>query len=380
MDIIPYTEEHRIFRDAVRKFCEKEVVPFGDAWEEAGIVPREVWRKMGEQGFLCMDVPEAYGGYGADFLYSVIVIQELARTGVTGLMAPLHTDIVVPYITAYASEEMKKRYLPGCVSGECITAVAMTEPNTGSDLAAIKTTAREDGNEVVLNGQKTFISNGINCDLLVLAARDPLVENPYQAIDLYLVEDGTPGFEKGKRIKKVGWHSQDTAELFFHDCRIPVGNRLGQKGGGFLMLMEKLQQERLVCCVMAVAAAERMLEMTISYCKERTAFGRPISKFQNTQFKIVEMAAEIKLGRTFVEKLVVDHMEGQNLVVNVSMAKYWTTEMAMRVADQCVQLHGGYGYCEEYPIARAWRDTRVMSIFAGTSEIMKNIAAKFMGL
>ena len=380
MDIIQYTEEHRIFRETVRRFFGKEVVPYADEWEEAGIVPKEVWRKMGEQGFLCMDVPEEYGGFGADFLYSVILSEELGKTGNTGLAAPLHSDIVVPYITAYASEELKKKYLPGCVSGETITAIAMTEPNTGSDLAAIRTTAVEDGDDVIINGQKTFISNGINCDLLILAAKDPSIENAYQAMDLYLVEDGTSGFEKGKMIKKVGWHSQDTAELFFSDCRVPKTNRLGENGGGFMMLMEKLQQERLMCCIGAVVAAERMIELTIEYCKERTAFGRPISKFQNTQFKIVEMSTEARLGRTFLDKLIVDHMEGKNIVVDVAMAKYWTTEMAMRVADQCVQLHGGYGYCEEYPIARAWRDIRVMSIFAGTNEIMKGIAAKFMGL
>jgi len=380
MDIIPYTEEHRIFREAVRRFLEKEVTPFVDEWEEAGIVPRSIWRKMGEQGFLCMDVPEAYGGAGADFLYSVILIEELAGTNHSGLAAPLHNDVVVPYITSYATEEIKKKYLSGCVSGDLITAVAMTEPNTGSDLAAIRTTAIEKEGQVSLNGQKTFISNGILCDLLVLAARDPSVKNSYQAIDLYLVEAGTPGFEKGKQIKKVGWHSQDTAELYFTDCRIPIENRLGRKGDGFRMLMEKLQQERLVVCMIAVAAAERMLEMTIRYCKERMAFGKPISKFQHSQFKMVEMATEIKLGRTFVDKLIMDHVEGKKIVIDVSMAKYWTSEMAMRVADGCVQLHGGYGYCEEYPIARAWRDARVLSIFAGTSEIMKEIAAKFMGL
>jgi acyl-CoA dehydrogenase len=380
MDIIQYTEEHRIFRQAIRKFFEKEVIPNVEEWEEAGIVPRSIWRKMGEQGFLCMNLAEEYGGAGADFLYSVILTEELAKTNHTGLAAPLHSDVVVPYINSFASEELKKKYLPGCISGEIITAVAMTEPNTGSDLAAIRTSAVEDGNEMVINGQKTFISNGINCGLVVLATRDPSVENPYQALDLYLVEEGTPGFEKGKRIKKVGWHSQDTAELFFSDCRIPKGNRLGQKGSGFMMLMEKLQQERLMCCIGAVAGAEYMLGITIQYCKERTAFGRPLSKFQNTQFKIVEMATEVRLGRTFLDKLIMDHMEGKNVVVDVSMAKYWTTEMAMRVADQCLQLHGGYGYCEEYPIARAWRDTRVMSIFAGTNEIMKGIAAKFMGL
>ncbi len=380
MEIIQYTEEHRIFREALRKFFEAEVVPHTDQWEEAGKVPKSVWRKMGEQGFLCMDVPEAYGGLGADFLYSVILTEELGRIGNTGLAAPLHSDIVVPYITSFGSEELKKKYLPGCISGELITAVAMTEPNAGSDLAAIRTTAVPDGDHVVLNGQKTFISNGLNCGLVVVAAKDPAMEDPYQAIDLYLVEEGTPGFEKGKSIKKVGWHSQDTAELFFEDCRIPKENRLGQKGGGFMMLMDKLQQERLMCCIIAVVSAERMLELTIPYCRERTAFGRPLTKFQNTQFKIVEMATEIRLGRTFMEKLIVDHMEGANVVVNVSMAKYWTAEMAMRVADRCVQLHGGYGYCEEYPIARAWRDARVLSIFAGTSEIMKGIAAKFMGL
>ncbi len=380
MDIIQYTEEHRIFRQALRKFFEKEVIPYVEEWEEAGIVPKSIWRKMGEQGFLCMYLPEEYGGAGADFLYSVILTEELAKTNHTGLAAPLHSDVVVPYINSFASEELKKKYLPGCISGEIITAVAMTEPNTGSDLSAIRTSAVEDGNEVIINGQKTFISNGINCGLVVLATRDTSVENPYQALDLYLVEEGTPGFEKGRNLKKVGWHSQDTSELFFSDCRIPKSNRLGRKGSGFMMLMDKLQQERLMCCIGAVAGAEYMLEITIQYCKERTAFGRPISKFQNTQFKIVEMATEIKLGRTFLDKLIMDHMEGKNVVVEMSMAKYWTTEMAMRVADQCVQLHGGYGYCEEYPIARAWRDMRVMSIFAGTNEIMKGIAAKFMGL
>jgi acyl-CoA dehydrogenase len=380
MNILNYTEEHRIFRDALRKFFEKEVVPHVEEWERAGIVPREIWKKMGDQGFLCMDVPEEYGGLGADFLYSVILSEELVRTNHSGLAAPLHSDVVVPYITSFGSEEQKTKYLPGCVSGGTITAVAMTEPNTGSDLAAIRTTASEDGDHVVINGQKTFISNGINCDLLVLAARDPKESNPHQAISLYLVEADTPGFQKGRKLDKIGWHSQDTAELFFNECRIPKENRLGEKGQGFLMLMNKLQQERLMVVLAAVPAAERMLEMTINYCRERTAFGKPISKFQNTQFKIVEMATEIKLGRTFMEKLIAEHMEGHNIVVEVSMAKYWTTEMATRVADQCLQLHGGYGYCEEYPIARAWRDIRVMQIFAGTNEIMKGIAAKFMGL
>jgi acyl-CoA dehydrogenase len=380
MEILPYSEEHRIFRDAIRKFFEKEVVPHVDEWEEKGIVSRDIWRKMGENGFLCMQIPEEYGGLGADFLYSVILMEELARTNHFGLAAFLHSDIVVPYISTYASEELKQKYLPGCVSGDVITAVAMTEPNTGSDLAAIRTTAKENGEHVLINGQKTFISNGIICDLVVLAARDPSVDNPHRAVDLYLVEAGTPGFEKGKKIDKIGWKSQDTAELFFNDCRVPKSNRLGEKGSGFRMLMEKLQQERLVCSIGAVALAERVLEQTVTYCKERSAFGKPISAFQNTQFEIVEMATEVKLGRTFLDKLIVDHMEGRDVTTDVSMAKYWTTEMAKRVADRCLQLHGGYGYCEEYPVARAWRDVRVMSIFAGTTEIMKRIVAKNMGL
>ncbi|MEW6114775.1 MAG: acyl-CoA dehydrogenase family protein [Thermodesulfobacteriota bacterium] len=380
MEIIKYTEEHRIFREALRKFFEREVTPFVDEWEEAGIVPRAIWKKMGENGFLCMDVPEEYGGLGADFLYSVILCEELVRTGHSGLAAPLHSDVVVPYITAFGSEDIKRKYLPGCVSGDIVTALAMTEPNAGSDLAGMRTTAVEDGDHVIINGQKTFISNGILCDLLILAARDPKESDPHRAISLYLVEAGTPGFDKGRKLKKIGWHSQDTAELFFNDCRIPKENRLGEKGAGFLMMMQKLQQERLMVVVSVVPAAEFMLEMTIKYCQERTAFGKPISKFQNSQFKIVEMATETKLGRTFMEKLVMDHMEGRNIVVEVSMAKYWTTEMASRVADTCLQLHGGYGYCEEYPIARSWRDIRVTQIFAGTNEIMKGIAAKFMGL
>jgi acyl-CoA dehydrogenase len=380
MEIINYSEEHKIFRDSLKKFLDKEVVPHIEEWEEAGIVPRSIWKKMGEQGFLCTSVPEEYGGLGADFLYSVIVTEETTKSGFSGLTAALHSDIVVPYITAFASEELKHKYLPGCISGDIITAVAMTEPNAGSDLASMKTSAVEDGDHIVLNGQKTFISNGINCDLVVVAARDPSNDNPHSAVDLFLVDAATAGFEKGKRIKKIGWHSQDTAEMYFTDCRIPKENRMGLKGTGFLKLMEKLQQERLVCAVGAVAAAEMMVSMTIQYCKERKAFGKPISKFQHTQFELVEMATEAKLGRTFLDKLIMDHLEGKNVVVEVSMAKYWTTDMAFKVADRCLQLYGGYGYCDEYPISRAWRDIRVTRIFAGTNEIMKMIAARFMGL
>ena len=380
MEILKYREEHRKFRESLRNFLEKEVTPHVDEWEEAGIVPRAIWKKMGEQGFLCMNLPSEYGGSDADFLYSVILTEELARTHHTGLAAPLHSDIVVPYISSFGSEELKKRYLPGCISGDIITALAMTEPNAGSDLASMGTTALEEGDHVVINGQKTFISNGILCDLLVLAARDPSEENPYQALNIYLVEADTPGFEKAKRLSKMGWRSQDTAELYFSDCKVPKENRLGMKGSGFLMLMQNLQQERLMCAIAAVAAAECIMDRTITYCKEKTEAGKPLSKSQETQFKIVEMATEVKLGRTFLDKLIVEHMEGKNIVVEVSMAKYWTTDMAMRVADGCLALYGGDGTLEENPIARAWRDARVMSIFAGTNEIMKGIAAKFMGL
>ncbi len=380
MEIIKYTDEHRIFRDSLRKFVEKELIPHLEEWEEAGIIPKSIWKKMGDQGYLGTNVPEEYGGPGADFLYSVIVIEELSRANASSFSTWLHSDIVVPYITSFADEEQKKKYLPGCVTGDIITAVAMTEPNTGSDLAAIKTTAIDDGDTIILNGQKTFISNGINCDLCIVAAKDPSEENPHKAVDLYLVEAGTPGFEKGKRIKKAGCHSQDTAELYFTDCRIPQANRLGDKGTGFLKLMQKLQQERLVCAVVSIACAEFMLDITGKYCRERVAFGKPISKFQHTQFEIVEMATEVKLGRTFIDKLIMDHMEGQQVVIEVSMAKYWITEMAFKVADRCLQLHGGYGYCDEYPISRAWRDIRAARIFAGTNEIMKIIVARFLGL
>jgi len=380
MEILQYTEDHREFRLRLRRFLEKEVTPYADEWEKDGIVPKTAWKKMGRAGFLCTEVSPDYGGLGGDFLYSVIVTEEISRTSQNGLVAPLHSDIVVPYITAYASDTLKKKYLPGCASGDIITAVAMTEPGAGSDLASISTSAVEEGDEVVLNGSKTFISNGIIADLVVVAARDPEVADPYQAISLYLVESDTPGFEKGRRLKKMGLQSQDTAELFFSKCRIPKTNRLGKKGDGFLMLMEKLQQERLVCAVWAVAAAERIMEWAMEHCRDTRISGKPISKSQAVQFGLIEMATDVKLGRAFVDKLVRDHMEGENVVIETSMAKYWTTDMVKRIADRALDFCGNYGTLETCQIARAWRDTRVMSIFAGTNEIMKSIAAKFMGL
>jgi acyl-CoA dehydrogenase len=380
MEILTYTDEHVDFRQRLRDFLAKEVTPHANEWEQTGIVPKSAWKKMGRAGFLCTEVSSAYGGLGGDFLYSVIVTEEISRTGQNGLIASLHSDIVVPYITAFGSDDLKKKYLPECVSGDIITAIAMTEPGAGSDLAAMSTSAIEEGDEVVLDGSKTFISNGIIADLVVLAARDPLVEDPYQAISLYLVEAGTPGFEKGRKLDKMGLWSLDTAELFFSRCRIPRSNRLGKKGDGFLMLMGKLQQERLVCAIWAVAAAERILEWTLEYCQNTRTSGKPIAKSQAVQFGLVEMATEVKLGRNFIDKLIMDHMEGQNVVIETSMAKYWSTEMVKRIVDRALDFCGDFGSLEKCLIARAWRDVRVMPIFAGTNEIMKSIAAKFMGL
>ena len=380
MEILQYTEAHENFRRRLRDFMSKEVAPCIDQWEDDHIVSREVWHKMGREGFLCPMLPEQYGGLGGDFRYSVIGIEEISRTNHGGLCAPLHSDIVVPYIMSFGSDEQKEKYLPGCASGEIVSAVAMTEPGAGSDVAGMETTAVEDGDAVVLNGTKTFISNGVICDLVVVAAKDPEAENPHQAISLYLVEDGTPGFKKGNQLEKMGLHSQDTAELFFTDCRIPAKNRLGEKGTGFLMLMDKLQQERLVCAVMGVAAAEYTLDWTMAHCKASAANGRPLSRSQAVQFALVEMATEVKLGRTFMETLVMDHVAGKNVIVETSMAKYWCTDLAKQVADRCIDLVGADGALETCPLVRRFRDVRVMTIFAGTNEIMKGIAAKFMGM
>jgi len=380
MEILKYTEDHRNFRKRLRRFLAKEVTPHANQWEKDGIVPKGAWQKMGQAGFLCTDVASEYGGPGGDFLYAVIVTEEISRTYQNGLVASLHSDVVVPYISAYAANDLKKKYLPGCVSGDIITAIAMTEPDAGSDLAGISTSAIEEGDAVILNGSKTFISNGIIADLVVVAARDLTEEDPYRAISLYLVESGTPGFEKGRHLEKMGLWSQDTAELFFSKCRIPKTNRLGKKGDGFLMLMEKLQQERLICAIWAVAAAEHILEWTMEHCRNTRVSGKPIAKSQVVQFGLVEMATEVKLGRTFVDKLIMEHVEGQNVVIETSMAKYWTTDMVKRIADRALDFCGTFGILERCPLAQAWRDVRVMSIFAGTNEIMKNIAAKFMGL
>ncbi len=374
-----FTAEHTMFRDAFRQFVAQEVAPHYEAWSEKGVVSRDVWRKAGLHGFLGTDVPEMYGGGGVrDYRYNQIVVEELAQAGAMGVGFPVHNDIVIPYLLAYTTEAQKARWLPGAASGTLVTAVAMTEPNAGSDLAGIQTTAVRRGDHYVLNGQKTFISNGILNDLVIVVARtDPA--KGHKGISLLVVERGMDGYERGRNLEKVGLHAQDTAELFFRDVRVPVENRLGAEGEGFAYLMSQLPQERLTIAVGAVAAAEAALDWTIQYCKERTAFGRPIGTFQNSRFKLAEMKTEIDIGRVFIDRCVEVHNQGELTAVEAAMAKWWATEMQKRVVDQCVQLHGGYGYMLEYPIARAYLDARVQTIHGGTTEIMKEIIGRSLG-
>ena len=381
MDRTLFSEEHELFRKSFRTFLERTVVPNQMRWIEAGIVDRSAWLEAGKAGFLCPWLEPDYGGAGGDFLHSVVVSEELCRVYESGLGIPLHSDIVVPYIHEFGTEEQKKRWLPGCASGEFITAIGMTEPGTGSDLASIATTAKRDGDDYVINGAKTFISNGILCDLCIVAAKtDTDPANKHGAISLFVVEANRKGFIKSKKLKKLGMLAQDTAELAFEDMRVPAANRLGEEGGGFMMLMRKLQQERLCVAIMAQASAEQVLVDTVAYTKQRQAFGRPISKFQNTQFELVDCATKIEVGRAFLDRLVVEHASGKYLVKECSMAKLWQTEMAGEVVDACLQLFGGYGYMLEYPVARAYMDARVARIYAGTNEIMKTIIAKQMDL
>jgi acyl-CoA dehydrogenase len=376
-----FSEEHKLFRQSFRQFVEREIVPNQETWNERGIVDREAWRKAGEHGFLCPWLDEEHGGPGGDFLHSVVVMEELARVYESGFAMPLHSDVVVPYIHEFGNDAQKRRWLPGCASGELVTAIAMTEPGTGSDLANISTTAIRDGDHYVVNGAKTFISNGILCDLCVVAAKtDPDGADPHRAITLFVIEADTPGFIKGKKLAKMGMASQDTSELAFEDCRIPVENRLGEEGAGFLMLMRKLQQERLCVAVGAQAQAEQVLADALAYTRDRRAFGRPISSFQNTKFKLAECATKVEVGRAFLDRLIAEHVAGTYLVKECSMAKLWQTEMASDVVDTCLQFFGGYGYMLEYPVARAYMDARVQRIFAGTNEIMKIIIAKQMGI
>ncbi len=380
MGILNYTVEHHDYRDRVRKFMEQEIRPNSVQWEKDHIVPKEAWRKMGAAGFLCTWVDKAYGGPGLDFLYSVITAEEMTRTGQTGLVAMLHSDIVVPYIDSFGSDEIKNKYLPGCVSGDCITAVAMTEPGAGSDVASIEMTAEDDGDGIVLNGSKTFISNGINCDMVIVAAKDPEETNKHAAVSLYIVDDGTPGFTRGRHLEKMGMHSQDTAELFFSNCRIPKGNILGEKGQGFMMLMQKLQQERLISAVAAVAAMEILLEQCIDWAKTTEVDGKPLSKKQAIKFTLAEMATETKMNRALLDDAINGHIAGEDVIAQTMMTKYASSEAANLMADRALDLYGEYGMIEELDAVRAFRDLRITTIFAGTTEIMKTIIAQSMGL
>lgn len=374
-------EEHELFRKSLRKFLEKEAVPQYEKWEEDRLIPKSFWKRLGAMGFLCPQVEEQYGGFGADFRYAVVIGEEMERVGASLTGVGLHNDITVPYIETYGSEEQKRRWLPGCVSGEHITAIAMTEPGAGSDLANLSTTAVRQGDHYVVNGQKTFITNGINSTLVLTAVKtDPKAEPRHRGISLLMIEEGMPGFTKGRKLNKVGLHGQDTAELYFEDCIVPAANLIGAENKGFSYLMEKLQQERLIVAIAAQTASEDMLEMTLDYVKSRKAFGKPIGSFQNSQFKLVEMATEVEIGHSFLESLIEEHMAGKDIVSKVSMAKYWLTDTAKKIAGECMQLHGGYGYMEEYKIARRYRDIPVAAIYAGSNEIMKTIIAKRMGL
>lgn len=375
-----FGEEHHAYRDVVRRFLADEVVPNQARWAETGCVDREAWRRAGAVGLLCPWLPEAHGGPGGDFLMSAVVIEELGRIYESGFAMPLHSDVVVPYLHAFGDPDQHRRWLPGCVTGDLVTAVAMTEPGTGSDLASIATTAVRDGDHYVLNGAKTFISNGLLADLVVTVVRTGGHADPHQQLSLVVVEADTPGFHRGRKLPKMGMSSQDTTELHFEDCRVPVANRLGAEGMGFLMLMQKLQQERLVVAIACQASAEQVLTDCIAYVKQRKAFGKAIGTFQNTRFSLADAAAKVEVGRAFLDRLVEEHAGGAHLVKECSMAKLWQSEMLGEVVDTCLQFYGGYGYMLEYPISRAYMDARVQRIYAGTNEIMKIIIAKELGL
>jgi alkylation response protein AidB-like acyl-CoA dehydrogenase len=375
-----YTEDHEAFRDTARGFIERHVTPYHDEWEKAGIVDRGVWLEAGKHGLLGFDLPEEYGGGGVeDFRYNAVLLEELVKARASGIGFGLHNDVVAPYLVRLATEEQKSRWFAGFCAGELITAIAMTEPAAGSDLQGIKTHAERDGDYWVLNGSKTFITNGINSDLVIVVAKtDP--EKRARGITLLVVERGMAGFERGRNLDKVGLKAQDTSELFFNNVRVPVANVLGNEGGGFIHLMENLPQERLSIAVGAVAAAESILATTIEYCKTRTAFGKPIGSFQNTRFVLAELATEVEIARVYLNKSISEHVAGRLTDTDAAMAKWWTTELQKRVVDGCVQLHGGYGYMMEYPVAKAFLDSRVSTIYGGTTEIMKEIVGRSLGV
>jgi acyl-CoA dehydrogenase len=374
-----FSDDHKQFRASFRKFLEREVLPFHAEWEERGYVDREVWNKAGQSGFLCPSMPEEYGGAGADRLYSVVMMEEVANANASGLGFSLHSEIVAPYILRYGNDEQKQRFLPAMARGEIVSAIAMSEPAAGSDLQGIQTTARRDGDSFVVNGSKTFVTNGWHADLVITVAKT----NPTagaKGTSLLLLERGMPGFEKGQRLKKVGMKAQDTSELFMNDVRVPVKNLLGDENKGFVYLMTELPWERLQIAIAAVANAQAAIEWTIEYVKNRKVFGTTVASFQNTRFTLAELQTEVQIARVFVDKCTELLVENKLDTATASMAKYWCSDLQCKVVDACVQLHGGYGYMWEYPIARAFADARVQRIYGGTNEIMKELITRSMGL
>ena len=370
-----FNGDHEIFRGTVRRFVDNEIAPFHAEWEKDGKISREAWTKAGKLGLLCASVPEEYGGGGVDRTFSIILMEELARAGASGPGFGLHSEIVAPYINRYGSPEQKEKYLPKMAKGEIIGAIAMTEPGAGSDLQAVRTTAIKDGNELVINGSKTFITNGAMADVVIVVCKtDP--EAGARGTSLVLVEADTEGFRKGRNLEKIGMKAQDTSEMFFNEARVPMTNMLGEEGKGFVYLMQELAWERLQVAVSAVASMEAALEWTIDYAKERMAFGEPIINLQNTQFKLAEAKTEVTVARTFVDKLISLMLEDKLDAETAAMAKWWTSDLQNKVIDECLQLHGGYGYMWEFPIARAWADARVQRIYAGSNEIMKVIIGR----
>jgi alkylation response protein AidB-like acyl-CoA dehydrogenase len=378
-----YDDDHDAFRASVRTFVDKEIVPHVDAWSAAGIVPRDLFTAAGRQGFLGMDVPERYGGGGVrDFRFNAVLGEELLRTADAGagLGLSLHNDICLPYFLTYCTDEQKQRWLPGIVSGELVTAIGMTEPGIGSDLASMATTAIRDGDSYVVNGAKTFITNGINADLVVTAVKTDPTQR-HRGMSLLVLERGMPGFTRGRNLDKLGQHAQDTAELFFSDVRVPVSNLLGsEEGQGFRQLVANLPQERLSIAIAAVAASRTALDLTLAYVTERKAFGRPVGSFQHSRFVLAEIATEVDIAQHYIDDCVRALNAGELTAVDAAKAKWWTTELQGRVVDRCVQLHGGYGYMNEYPIARVFADARVTRIYGGTTEIMKEVVGRDLGL
>jgi len=374
-----FSDEHQMFRDSVRRFMENEVAPHHERWEEQGYVDREIWTKAGENGFLCPTMPEDLGGTGVDRLYSVVLMEETARVNATGLGFSLHSEIVAPYIFNYGSDEQKKRLLPKMATGELIGAIAMSEPAAGSDLQGVRTTAIRKGDHYVVNGSKTFITNGWHADVVIVVAKTNPNEGA-KGTSLLLIERGMPGFEKGKRLKKVGLKAQDTSELFFNDVKVPVSNLLGDENRGFIYLMQELPWERMQIAIGAIESAQAAIDWTSTYVKERKVFGTTVSAYQNTRFKLAELQTEVQIGRVFVDRCLELLLADKLDTATASMAKYWCSDLQCKVMDECVQLHGGYGFMWEYPIARAYADARVQRIYGGTNEIMKEVITRSMGL